>query len=48
MNLLLFDRVDGPEHENRIQFRFGVNPLDLGGLKVQKIGYCKEIPLVQI
>ena len=34
MSLLYLDRVDGPEHENRTQFRFGINPLILGGFKI--------------
>ena len=31
--LLLFDRVYGPKHENHIQFHFGGNLFDLGGFK---------------
>ena len=43
-----FARVDGPEHENRIKFRFSLNPLDPGGFKIRKLRYCKKIPVVEI
>ena len=48
MNLLQFDRVDGPEHDNRIEFRFSLNPFDPGGFKIRKMRYCKKIPVVEI
>ena len=48
MNLWQFDRVDGPEHENRIKFRFSLNPFDPGGFKIRKMRYCKKIPVVEI
>ena len=48
MSLLQFDRVDGPEHENRTQLRFGVNPFVPSGFKIRKMGYWKKIPVVQI
>ena len=48
MSLLYFHRVDSTEHENRTQFRFGVNPFILGGFKIGKMTYWKKIPVVQI
>ena len=36
---LQFARVYGAEHENHIQFRFGVNPFAPGGFEIRKMGY---------
>ena len=48
MSLLEFDRVDGPEHENHIQFRLNLNPFAPGGFKIRKMGYWKKFPVIQI
>ena len=36
MNFFQFDRLNGPKHENHIQFHFGGNPFDLGGLEYSR------------
>ena len=45
MSPLSFDRVDGPEHDNRTQFRFGVNPFAPGGFEIRKWDTEKNFPL---
>ena len=48
MNLLLFDRVNGPQQENHIKFNFGGKPFDLSDFEIWKIGYLNKIPGLQI